>query len=97
MDSVSRPEWAEVATFERHQASAAVRSAVEEAGFVVVAEENGLSVRRNATRQVACYALTAAGHFRWGWVESQDGNGRTDYYDFAVYLAALKHRQQTPN
>jgi hypothetical protein len=77
----------------------AVVNHIERWGFLVVAEENGYSVRRDVSRQVACFALNADGTFRWGWVETRNGNGRTDYrtdlgHTFEQYLNALTRRHR---
>jgi hypothetical protein len=107
---VTRPEWADVARYaEARDRAENLVTSIEAAGFTVVEEENGYSVRvrlddRTLTgttarslqgRQVGIFTVTVNGIFWWGWVEHPSGTGRTDYYHFRSFLNALQRKARS--
>lgn len=107
MDSMTRPEWANVAQYtDSRVAAEGLAEQIRALGFAVVELENGYSVANSINdqkltdptqrilpaRQLSVFTVTADGAFRFGWVEHPDGNGRTDYHDFQEYLEALTYR-----
>lgn len=48
------------------------------------------SIDRAGARQVAWFRVDAGREFVWGWVEHPDGEGRTQYADWADFRRALE-------
>jgi hypothetical protein len=58
-------------------------------GFAVDHMGDGYSVTDDRQHQVAIFTLDLDGRFKWGWVEHEAGNGRTDFTSRTQWAAAL--------
>jgi hypothetical protein len=68
------------------------RSAIEGAGYSTFADGRHLHVSFGS-RQVGVLRVGAGG-FEWGWVEHPDGNGRSDFWEWAAWWKALRKVKQ---
>lgn len=106
---MNRPEWSDVTRYKdaRDRAQGIVDQ-IQSAGFTVVPEENGYSVRltiadpsyadRSKTipgRQVGIFTVSVNGIFWWGWVEHTAGNGRTEFSTFPEFFRHLKQQHRS--
>jgi hypothetical protein len=65
-------------------------AAIEGDGFRTWHLGSSAHVQQPNGVQVAVFRVTAAGAFEWGWVEHPDGNGRTDFWEWAAWWKALR-------